>query len=229
MSDFWSGFTNPPMTYRSIQEWQQLAISGQLQPDTQLYDPVRGIWQRAGDHPELRPYFPTPKVNWPAVLGLGTLAALAVAAVGSNAIETERGPFRSLRKERRMAKNNRVLVSFAVEDKTYRDFLVGQAKNNKSPFEFVDMSVKEPWDEKWKTNCRTHIRGCDAVIALVSKNTAKAEGALWEVWCAKEERVPVRGIYCTTDNRPATLPAEFAGVRVVGWTWDNIASFINSL
>lgn len=65
MSDFWSGFTNPPMAYRSIQEWQQLAISGQFQPDTQLYDPVRGIWQRAGDHPELRPYFPTPKARSP--------------------------------------------------------------------------------------------------------------------------------------------------------------------
>lgn len=128
-----------------------------------------------------------------------------------------------------MAKNNRVLVRFAVEDKTYRDFLVGQATNNKSPFESVDMSVKEPWDEKWKTNCRTRIKGCDGVIALVSKNTAKADGALWEVRCAKEEKVPVRGIYCTTDNRPTTLPGEFAGVRVAGWTWDNIATFINSL
>lgn len=128
-----------------------------------------------------------------------------------------------------MAKNNRIFVSFAAEDNTYCDFLKGQAKNKKSPFEFVDMSVKEPWDEKWKTNCRTRIKGCDGVIALVSKNTAKADGALWEVRCAKEEKVPVRGIYCTMDNRPATLPAEFSGVKVVDWTWDNIASFINSL
>lgn len=128
-----------------------------------------------------------------------------------------------------MAKNNRIFVSFAVEDSTFRDFLKGQARNKKSPFEFVDMSVKEPWDEKWKTNCRTRIKGCDGVIALVSKNTAKATGALWEVRCAKEEKVPVRGIYCTTDNRPATIPAEFSGVKVVDWTWDNIASFINSL
>lgn len=128
-----------------------------------------------------------------------------------------------------MAKNNRIFVSFSIEDKTYRDFLVWQAKNENSPFEFVDMSVKEPWDEKWKTNCRTRIKGCDGMIALVSKNTAKAEGALWEVRCAKEEKVPVRGIYCTTDDRPAALPADFTGVKVVGWTWDNIASFINSL
>ncbi len=40
----------------------------------------------------------------------------------------------------------RIFISFAMEDKTLRDFLVGQAKNEKSPFEFVDMSVKKPWE-----------------------------------------------------------------------------------
>ena len=128
-----------------------------------------------------------------------------------------------------MATNNRIFISFAIEDKTHRDFLVGQARNERSPFEFVDMSVKEPWDDNWKTRCRSRIRGCDGVIALVSRNTAKGEGALWEVKCTKEEKVPVRGIYCTADNRPLFLPEEFNGVRVVDWTWPNIASFINSL
>jgi hypothetical protein len=128
-----------------------------------------------------------------------------------------------------MAKNNRIFVSFAAEDKVSRDFLVGQAKNEKSPFAFVDMSVKQPWDSAWKTNCRTKIRGCDGMIALVSKNTAKATGQLWEIACAKEEEIPVRGIYTTTDNRPATLPAELSGVRVVNWTWENIKDFIDSL
>ncbi|MBK9126357.1 MAG: TIR domain-containing protein [Phycisphaerales bacterium] len=128
-----------------------------------------------------------------------------------------------------MAKNNRIFISFAIEDSKYRDFLVGQAKNEKSPFTFVDMSVKEPWDEKWKTNCRTKIKGCDGVIALVSKNTAKATGALWEVACAKEEKVPIRGVYINSDNKPASLPSEFTGIRVVEWTWSNIKSFIDSL
>ena len=39
----------------------------------------------------------------------------------------------------------------------------------------------------------------------------------------------MRGIYCTTDNRPTTVPTELNGVRIVSWTWENIASFINSL
>lgn len=128
-----------------------------------------------------------------------------------------------------MPNNKRVFISFAIEDVKYRDFLVGQAKNEKSPFEFVDMSAKQPWDEKWKANCRIRIKGCDGVIGLVSKNTAKAEGALWEIKCAKEESVSIRGIHCTTDDRPASLPDVYAGVTVVSWTWANIKAFIDSL
>jgi hypothetical protein len=123
----------------------------------------------------------------------------------------------------------RIFISFAIEDENSRDFLVGQARNRKSPFEFVDMSVKEPWSDKWKTRCRTRIKGCDGVIALVSKNTLRAQGQLWEVKCAKEESVPVRGIYVSADNRPARLPEEFEGVRVVNWTWPNISNFLGSL
>ncbi len=128
-----------------------------------------------------------------------------------------------------MAKNNRIFISFAIEDETFRTFLVGQARNEKSPFSFVDMSAKEAWDEKWKTNCRTKIKGCDGVIALVSKNTANADGALWEISCAKEEKIPVRGIYVDKNNKPAVLPNELTGVRVMEWTWENIAAFINGL
>jgi hypothetical protein len=128
-----------------------------------------------------------------------------------------------------MASKNRIFISFAIEDKWAREYLVGQARNEKSPFEFVDMSVKEPWDEKWKTQCRTRIKGCDGTIALVSTNTKNAAGQLWEVKTSKEEGVPVRGVYTTTDNRPASQPAEFSGVRVVDWTWANIKAFLDSL
>ena len=123
----------------------------------------------------------------------------------------------------------RIFISFAVEDKWARDYLVGQARNDKSPFEFVDMSVKEPWDDSWKTRCRTKVKGCDGMIAMISKNTAKADGALWEVKCAKTENVPIRGVYTTQDNRPSSLPSALQGIRVVNWTWDNIKNFIQSL
>lgn len=128
-----------------------------------------------------------------------------------------------------MASNNRIFISFAVEDSWARDYLVGQAKNEKSPFEFVDMSVKEPWNEKWRTQCRTKIKGCDGTIIMVSKNTKNGDGALWEVKTSIEEKIPVRGIYTTTDDRPSTLPSDLHGVSVVAWTWANIKSFLDGL
>lgn len=123
----------------------------------------------------------------------------------------------------------RIFISFAIEDEWAKNYLVGQAKNNMSPFEFVNMAVNEPWDEKWKTNCRTRIKGCDGVIAMVSKSTAKADGQLWEIQCAKEEGVRVRGLYTTTDDRPQNLPTQLDGVLIVSWTWENIKKFIDSL
>jgi nucleoside 2-deoxyribosyltransferase len=127
-----------------------------------------------------------------------------------------------------MATKNRIFVSFAIEDKWARDYLVGQAKNERSPFEFVDMSVKEPWKEDWKDRCRTKIRGCDGVIAIISKNTPNASGARWEMSCAIAERIPMIGLRAQADDSTAP-PPEFGGKRVIAWTWKDIAAFIDSL
>lgn len=121
----------------------------------------------------------------------------------------------------------RVFIAFAVEDIRYRDFLSGQAKNEKSPFEFVDMSAKQPWDEKWKTNCRSRVSGCDGVVALISKNTSKADGQLWEIQCAYDEGIPIMLMWIN-DERPA-LPALLKDKRVNVWSWANLKSFIEGL
>lgn len=124
----------------------------------------------------------------------------------------------------------RVFISFAAEDSTYRDLLKGQAQNEKSPFEFVDMSVKVPWDNDWKEKCRTKIKGCDGMIALVSRKTNSASGAKFEMLCANEEGVRLRGVYINYDDKDSvTIPPELDGKKVVRWTWENIESFIDSL
>lgn len=124
--------------------------------------------------------------------------------------------------------NKRVFVAFAIEDEITKILFTGQAKNKNVPYEFVDMSVKEPWDEKWKTNCRTRIKGCDGMIVLVSKNLKKADGALWEIKCGKEEGLKIMGIYIDG----ATFldkPSEMNGITCKEWTWDNVKNFIESL
>ncbi len=127
-----------------------------------------------------------------------------------------------------MAAKNRIFIAFAIEDKWARDYLVGQARNDKSPFDFVDMSVKEPWKEDWKKNCRTKIKSCDGVIAIISKNSPNASGQRWEMSCAIEEKIPMIGIRATADDTTPP-PPEFGGKKIIPWTWKDIAAFINAL
>lgn len=127
-----------------------------------------------------------------------------------------------------MAKNNRIFIEFAAEDSNYRDLLVGQAKNAKSTFSFVDMSVKQPWDSQWKTNCRTKIKGCDGMIAIVTGKSMNADGQRWEIKCANEESVPVIGIHAQKSVH-GMVPSELTGKKVIEWTWDGIKAFLDSL
>jgi len=131
--------------------------------------------------------------------------------------------------EEKKERKKRIFISFAIEDIKYRDFLVKQARIEKSPFEFVDMSVKKAWkQDEWKKKCRTKIKGCDGVIALISKNTHLAHGARWEIKCALEERIPTIGMQIKWNDKGAK-PKELKNKKVVRWTWANIEKFINSL
>lgn len=118
----------------------------------------------------------------------------------------------------------RIFVAFAIEDQTTKILFTGQAKNERVPYEFIDMSVKEPWDSSWKANCRTKIKGCDGVIVLVSKNLRNASGALWEVQCAIEERIPIIGIYIDGANI-LDKPYHLATINCYEWTWANVKQF----
>jgi hypothetical protein len=123
-----------------------------------------------------------------------------------------------------MADTKIVFVAFAIEDQRQRDFLKGQSLSPRKPFEFVDMSVKEPYDTLWKDRVRTRIRRSDGVIVLVSKNSLTSSGQQWESACAKEEGVKLRGIWAYTDDR-MSLP----DVPTYSWSDKNISDFIDSL
>ena len=115
-------------------------------------------------------------------------------------------------------------MAFAIEDERQRDFLKGQSLNTDSPFEYIDMSVKEPYDSNWKDRVRTRIRRSDGVIALVSKNSLKSSGQKWEISCSKEEKKKILGLWAYTEDR-TNLP----GINTTVWTWSSIEKFINNL
>jgi len=123
-----------------------------------------------------------------------------------------------------MADKKVVFVAFAIEDERQRDFLKGQSLNTNSPFEYIDMSVKEAYDSNWKERVRTRIRRSDGVLVLVSKNSLTSSGQKWEIQCAKEEKTKVLGIWAYKDDR-----TNIDGVKTVVWTWEAIKNFIDSL
>jgi hypothetical protein len=115
-------------------------------------------------------------------------------------------------------------VAFAIEDKHQRDLLKGQSLHPRQPFEFVDMSVKEPYDYNWKDRVRTRIKRSDGVIVLVSRNSLRSSGQTWEIQCAKDERRPIRGIWAYQNDR-----TQISGVSTYAWNDTNISGFIDSL
>ncbi|MFC3557191.1 hypothetical protein ACFOKI_07230 [Sphingomonas qilianensis] len=117
-----------------------------------------------------------------------------------------------------------IFVAFAIEDARIRDMIKGQSLNTRTPFAYVDMSVKEAYDEEWKKKVRTRILRSDGVLALVSKNSLGSTGQKWEIQCAKDERRPLRGIWAYSDDRTS-----LAGVSTIVWTWPNLAAWIDGL
>lgn len=123
----------------------------------------------------------------------------------------------------------RIFISFAIEDEIYRNHLVKQGRNMRSPFEFIDMSVKEPYmQDEWQQRCRTKIKRCHGMIVLLSKNTYHSSGARWEIKCARKEGIPIIGMHIRKNGKGAT-PPELKGKKIIEWTWDNVHKFIEKL
>jgi hypothetical protein len=123
-----------------------------------------------------------------------------------------------------MADKKVLFIAFAIEDERQRDFLKGQSLHPRAPFEFIDMSVKEPYSSEWKDRVRTRIRRSDGVIVLVSKNSLLSSGQKWEIECAKEERKRILGIWAYSNDR-----TNIVGITIKVWSDDNISDFIDSL
>ncbi|WP_174291600.1 TIR domain-containing protein [Sphingomonas bacterium] len=123
-----------------------------------------------------------------------------------------------------MADKKTVFIAFAIEDEKQRDLFKGQSLHPRAPYEFIDMSVKEPYDKDWKDRVRTRIKRSNGVIVLVSKNSLTSSGQKWETTCAKEEGKPVRGIWAYSDDR-----TKLDGVATYTWSDANISGFIDTL
>lgn len=122
---------------------------------------------------------------------------------------------------------SRAYISFDFDhDSDLKTLLVGQAKNPSSPFEIVDMSIKETISDDWKDSARRRIKSCDVVIVICGQYTNTASGVSAEVRIAQEENIPYFLLGGRADAYNIKPTAARPSDKVYRWTWDNLQLLI---
>ncbi len=125
----------------------------------------------------------------------------------------------------------RAFISFDFDHNVNEKVLfVGQSKNSKTPFSIQDWSAKSPMPQsKWEEIVEEKIKKCNMVIVLVGKFMASATGVSKEIKLAKDNHIPVFGVYIGGANSQSNLPDGLQRNRTISWEWDSIASAIKQV
>lgn len=125
----------------------------------------------------------------------------------------------------------RAFVSFDFDhNETQKNLFIGQSKNSKTPFSIQDWSAKSSMPQsKWEEIVKGKVNKCNMLIVLVGKTMASASGVPKEIKMAKDQDVPVFGVYVDGANSNSNLPAGLPRNRTISWDWDNIASAVKQM
>jgi hypothetical protein len=125
----------------------------------------------------------------------------------------------------------RAFISFDFDHNDKQKlYFAGQAKNSKTPFCIQDWSSKSALPEaEWEEELKTKINKCNFVIVLVGKSMASATGVAKEIKMAKDQNVPIFGVYVDDAGINSDLPAGLARNRTIKWEWDPIAAAITQM
>lgn len=121
----------------------------------------------------------------------------------------------------------RAFISFEMEDKWARDFLVQHAKDKKNDIEFYDFSVKDPFDSKWKTECKKRIAMTKGTIVLIGPTTYKSEAVLWEIAESNRQEHYIFGIQINKE-KTHTIPAGLPSKNVIRWDFSQMVDWLKT-
>jgi hypothetical protein len=133
----------------------------------------------------------------------------------------------SIRNAQGPVKRRRVFLSFQVEDLDSVNLFRGQAKNENSELDFIDFSLRAPFNsenaEYIRRGIRDRISASSTTIVLIGKNTHNSEWVDWEIRESIKQNKKV--IVVTLDNdSPSKLPkvCKEAGITSVSWNHEEI-------
>ena len=117
----------------------------------------------------------------------------------------------------------RAFISFHMEDEAQVELLRHQARSDRFDLEFTDYSVKEPFDERWKSQCTERIRQTSVVIVMIGEETHSRPAVLWEINKAYELGKPVIGVRMYKDaNHKIPEQMQFNRAKIVNWNMKDI-------
>lgn len=126
----------------------------------------------------------------------------------------------------------RVFISFRGEDKPLVDLFRGQARNKNTDLDFIDFSLRVPFNSKnaeyIRRGIRERIRQSSVTIVLITGSTHKSEWIDWEIRESKRLGKGVIGVNCKDDSS-IKIPKAISehGCRVVNWNHAEIREAIN--
>lgn len=125
----------------------------------------------------------------------------------------------------------RAFISFDFDNNsTEKTLFSGQAKNSRTPFNIEDWSSKTALPQKeWEDLIKGKVNKCNLLIVLVGKKTSTATGVVKEIAFAKNQDVPVFGVYVDGANASTNLPTGLQRNRTIDWDWGKIANAIDQV
>ena len=127
--------------------------------------------------------------------------------------------------------NPRVFVSFDFDhNETEKNLFIGQSKNSKTPFNIGDWSSKSSLPQnQWEALIKDKINKCNMLIVLSGQTMASASGVAKEIKMAKDQDVPVFGIYVDGANSNSNLPTGLQRNRTISCNWEPLAYAISKM
>ena len=123
-----------------------------------------------------------------------------------------------------MNKTN-IFVSCAPADKKAGMLLGDQCRNPFSTFAVIGGSEVMEGNENWEAKTRELIKQARIVVMVVGKDTAQAANVIREVGMAREEGIPVLGVYIDKTFQDS-VPETFGSGPIVEWNWEHVYNTI---
>lgn len=127
----------------------------------------------------------------------------------------------------------KVFISFASEDLDKKRLFVGQAKNENSELDFMDFSLKVPFNSEnadyIKRGIRERISQSSVTVVLVTDSTHRSDWVNWEISESIRQNkgvVVVNHRSGTSTGMPSSVNQNRDRVRVVSWNHQEINNAI---